>query len=99
MTPFIGAEFKLGKFEPYVEYGLPIKKFVRDWGHDRYGKEQSIGNESDSTTGKKITVGAYFRDMDLQDSRLGLAFSKEDYKTKFGGITDYSIILSTKWEF
>ncbi|MDP1729195.1 MAG: hypothetical protein Q8L27_03270 [archaeon] len=100
VTPFMGVKAKLGDFEPYMEYGIPIKKFTREWGHYRWAKESSIGKESDSVTGRKFSVGLIYEGELLNEPRgLGLEFSKEDYSTKFGDIENSSILFNIQKTF
>ncbi len=98
LIPFIGLHTQIGDFNPYIEYGVPIRTFERSWGHYRWNHEEKEGSESDSVTGKKMRIGLDGRLKDTSE-KWGLEFSKENYDTKFGKIENYAILFTLKKKF
>jgi len=96
-VPFVGARYAIGDLELSYEFGFPMTTFKREWGHHRYNKEERIGREKDSVTGKRQTAGVKWK-FD-KDFSAGLFYSKEDYNLKFGKAKSASIGLLFGFDF
>ena len=102
LIPFLGAGIRSKKYFADLEYSLATRNFKREWGHHRYGKEQSIGSEKYSTSGNRI--GLKLGIIQEYGFLLGLQLAYEDYNLKkfennVGELKSYAAGLFMKKEF